>query len=147
MKSITLLPIPALLLCLVIFFNCDDSSTEKNEGYPQEVTIELIPDGSGFPYLCRLVGKGPFPVVRYNHGGLGENVGGDLLGTSKGLAEEGYLARAEKRRETVSLSGHLDEVITALNDLQSHSDAVSDRTAPGLWDFRAVACLPYRQRF
>jgi len=118
----------SLLLGLIIFFNCDDNSTDEDEGYPQEVTVESFPDGSGFSYLCRPAGKGPFPVVLYNHGGLGENVGGDLLGTSKALAEEGYLARAEKRRETVSLSGHLDEVITALDDLQSHRDAISDRT-------------------
>ncbi|MFQ6615766.1 MAG: dienelactone hydrolase family protein, partial [Fidelibacterota bacterium] len=121
-------PKPVLLLCLVVFFNCGLDSDEKKEDYPQEVTVESIPDGSGFSYLCRPPGKGPFPAVLYNHGGFGQNVGGDLEGTCRALAEAGYLARAEKRRETVSLEGHLNEVLTALDELQSHKDADTDRT-------------------
>ena len=35
----------------------------------------ILDDGS---YVCRPAGLGPFPVVLYNHGGKGNEVGGDL---------------------------------------------------------------------
>ncbi|PCJ83056.1 MAG: hypothetical protein COA57_12230 [Flavobacteriales bacterium] len=81
------------------------------------ITLDSIFDGSGYTYIASPIGTGPFPIVLYNHGGLGTVVGGDLRGTCVALAEAGYLARAEKRMETVPMAGHLTEVETALDDL------------------------------
>ena len=91
---------------------------------PHEVTVEELSDGS---YVCRPAGVGPFPVVLYNHGGLGTIVGGDLAGTCRSLAEAGYLARSEKRQETRQLTGHLEEVLAGLKRLRSHPDADASR--------------------
>ena len=77
-------------------------------------------DGS---WVCRPKGLGPFPAVLYSHGGLGTAIGGDLKGTCEALAEAGFLARSEKRHETVSLRGHLDEVLRGLALLRGHVDA------------------------
>ena len=84
----------------------------------------ILDDGS---YVCRPAGLGPFPVVLYNHGGKGNEVGGDLKGTCEALAETGYLARSEKRRETVSMDGHLADVLEGLSELLSHPDADDSR--------------------
>ena len=84
----------------------------------------ILGDGS---YVCRPAGVGPFPVVLYNHGGLGNAIGGDLEGTCEALATAGYLARSEKRRETVPLDGHLEDVVGGLSELLSHPDADSSR--------------------
>ena len=83
----------------------------------ETVTLE---DGT---YVCRPPGLGPFPVVLYNHGGLGNSVGGDLKGTCEALAEAGYLARSEKRPETIPLHGHLEDVLAGLSGLLAHPDA------------------------
>ena len=83
----------------------------------QAITLDSIPDGSGYTYLAGPTGTGPFPAVLYNHGGLGTAVGGDLRSSCIAFAEAGYLARAEKRMETVPMAGHLAEVEAALDDL------------------------------
>lgn len=88
-------------------------------------TMELS-DGT---FVCRPPGLGPFPAVLYNHGGLGTAVGGDLKGTCEALAEAGYLARSEKRRETIPLTGHLDDVFEGLSELIAHPDVDSSRVA------------------
>ena len=84
----------------------------------------ILEDGS---YACRPAGVGPFPVVLYNHGGLGDAVGGDLRGTCEALAAAGYLARSEKRPETISLDGQLEDVVEGLSELLSNPDADSSR--------------------
>ena len=84
----------------------------------------VLEDGS---YVCRPAGLGPFPVVLYNHGGLGDAVGGDLKGTCEALAVAGYLARSEKRRETISMDGHLEDVFEGLSELLSNPDADGSR--------------------
>ena len=91
---------------------------------PTSVIVEELVDGS---YVCHPAAVGPFPGVLYNHGGLGAVVGGDMLGTCRALAEAGYLARSEKRPETMQLTGHLDEVLAALIQLRSHADVDPDR--------------------
>ncbi len=93
-------------------------------------TVTKLDDGS---YVCTPSGQGPFPSVLYNHGGLGTAVGGDLRGTCMALAEEGFLARSEKRSETVPLAGHLDEVLDGLDTLRSHEKA--DRSRIGIMGF------------
>ncbi|SVD84297.1 uncharacterized protein METZ01_LOCUS437151, partial [marine metagenome] len=81
----------------------------------------------GYSYLCYPNVDSQFPIVLYNHGGLGNSVGGDLFNTCKSLAEIGYLTKAEKRQETITLDGHLEEVVFALNNLKNHEKADSSR--------------------
>lgn len=88
------------------------------------IDVDALPDGS---FVCRPAGVGPFPAVLYNHGGLGTALGGDLQGTCEALAESGYLARSQKRSETVEIVGHLEEVLTALTALREHPDADTSR--------------------
>ncbi|MBL4655886.1 MAG: T9SS type A sorting domain-containing protein [Bacteroidia bacterium] len=99
------------LTLLSIFFSLTASS--------QSITLDSIPDGSGHTYIASPIGVGPYPAVLYNHGGLGDAVGGDLRGTAVALAELGYLIRAEKRMETISMAGHLAEVEAALDSLRA----------------------------
>lgn len=84
-----------------------------------QIVIDSIPDGSGYTYIASPDGAGPFPAVLYNHGGFDTLVGGDLKGTVVALAELGYIARAEKRMETLPITGHLQEVQTALDELRA----------------------------
>ena len=84
-----------------------------------QILIDSIPDGSGYTYIGSPDGTGPFPAVLYNHGGFDTLVGGDLRGTVVALAELGYIARAEKRMETLPIAGHLQEVQTALDELRA----------------------------
>ena len=92
-----------------------------------DVIIEKINDSNGYSYECYPKADNMFPVVLYNHGGLGESVGGDLLNTCFSLAQNGYLAKSEKREETISLEGHLDEVMSSLNHLKNHEKADGER--------------------
>ncbi len=102
------------------------TDTNGDKGDVQDipgVTTQLT-DGS---WICRPQGQGPFPAVLYNHGGLGDAIGGDLEGTCRALAEEGFLAHSAKRPETVSLEGHLDKVLDALDSIRENPDADKDR--------------------
>ena len=92
-----------------------------------QITLDSIADTDGYSYIASPSGNGPFPSILYNHGGLGGNIGGDLRATAIALAEGGYLARAELREPTVSISGHLQEVETALDDLISNSKCDTSR--------------------
>jgi len=83
--------------------------------------------------LCRPEGDGPFPAALYNHGGLGDAVGGDLEGTCEALAEAGYLAYSKQRRLTESLDGHIDDVQAGLDVLIDDPD----------WDGGEMAILGF----
>ena len=80
-----------------------------------ELTVESLGDA----FLCTPAGTGPFPGVSYNHGGLGGQIGGDLEGTCRGLAEAGYVAYSKKRRDSVPLDGHLDDVRDGVDALRA----------------------------
>jgi len=91
------------------------------------ITIEKVQEESGYSYQCYPNEMGQFPIILYNHGGLGESIGGDLLNTCRILSENGYLSRSEKREEIISLEGHLEEVLFALNNLKNHEKADSSK--------------------
>lgn len=88
--------------------------SEEGEAETASITVE---EQSG-SYLCTPAGSGPFPGVLYNHGGLGDAVGGDLEGTCRALAEAGYVGYSKLRRQTVSLEGHIDDVLAGVDYLQ-----------------------------
>ena len=120
-----------LSIAICIGFLLFSESCKKNEEtgliLSSGVVLDSISDSGGYTYIATPSGDGPFPAVLYNHGGLGTEVGGDLRATVIALAESGYLARAEKRKETTGFSGHLDEVEAALDELASHSKCNTSR--------------------
>ena len=50
-----------------------------------DIVIEKIPEENGYSYECYPKQEGLFPVILYNHGGLGESIGGDLFNTCRSL--------------------------------------------------------------
>jgi poly(3-hydroxybutyrate) depolymerase len=62
-------------------------------------------------YLCKPPGRGPFPLVVYNHGGMGYVVGGAPKETCEALARGGYVGLAPLRRQTHSMRGHINDVL------------------------------------
>ena len=80
-------------------------------------------------FFCRPGGEGPFPVVIYNHGGLGQAVGGDAEATCQALARAGFLGFAPMRRKTRTLGGHLDDVEAGLRHALALEGADGERIA------------------
>ena len=103
---------------------------ERGKGAGESGSEEADLDDS---FLCVPDSEGPFPAALYNHGGLGNAIGGDLDGTCEALAEAGYLAYSKQRRPTMSLDGHLDDVQAGLDVLQEHDD----------WDGSEMAILGF----
>jgi dienelactone hydrolase len=91
------------------------------EGDDDDDATDVVVEVLGEDFRCIPPGNGPFPGVLYNHGGLGDQIGGDLEGTCRALAEAGYVAYSKKRRATVPLDGHLDG---HLDDVQDGADAL-----------------------
>ena len=94
---------------------------------------EVVVEARGGSFICHPAGAGPFGGIVYNHGGLGDMVGGDLRGTCVALAEAGYVGYAKLRRATVSLAGHIDDVLDALDELLGMPDV--DRARIGMLGF------------
>ncbi len=123
-----------VLLLLVSFFGLacrgvesptDDDDTSDDDDTGGELTVESLGDD----FLCTPAGVGPFPGVAYNHGGLGDQIGGDLEGTCRGLAEAGYVAYSKKRRDTIPLDGHLDDVRAGVDALVASQGVDTNRLA------------------
>lgn len=92
----------------------ENLAPEESEARVEKVQYEskgLVLDS----YSCKPKGNGPFPAVIYNHGGLGNIVGGDPQGACAALAKAGFVGFAGIRRQTVPLDGHLDDVLASLN--------------------------------
>jgi len=103
----------------------DDDDTSGDDDSSGSVTVEE----QGDDFRCTPAGEGPFPGVLYNHGGMGDQVGGDLEGTCRGLAEAGYVAYSKKRRDSIPLNGHLDDVFDGLEGLQTSPGVDESRLA------------------
>jgi len=102
-----------------------DDDTAGDDDTSDSVTVESLGDD----FRCTPGGAGPFPGVSYNHGGLGDQIGGDLEGTCRGLAEAGYVAYSKKRRESVPLDGHLDDVRDGIDTLIGSQGVDTSRIA------------------
>ncbi len=61
-----------------------------------EGAVEAVEESNG-SWLCRPAHGSRCPGVLYNHGGVGDAVGGDLEGTCRALAGAGYVAYAKRR--------------------------------------------------
>ena len=68
-------------------------------------------------YLCRPSGKGPFPAVLFNHGGLGNIIGGAPEETCEALAAARFVGFSPIRRRTRPMGGHTDDIQAGLNYL------------------------------
>ena len=72
-------------------------------------------------YLCKPKGSGPLPTVIYNHGGLGNMVGGAPKETCLALAKENFVGFSPIRRKTRSLQGHLQDVMNGIEYIKKLS--------------------------
>ncbi len=102
------------------------SSTSSTSSTTTTTTNAPEPPANAFG-PCIPDGAGPHPVVVYNHGGLGNAIGGDPEGTCEALAEAGYVGYSPMRRLTTSLAGHIDDVYTGLDYVLSLESVDADR--------------------
>jgi dienelactone hydrolase len=80
-------------------------------------------------YLCKPEGPGPFAAAVYNHGGLGDIVGGAPRETCRALAASGFVGFSPIRRRTRPMHGHLDDVMAGLNYVRGLDMIDPDRLA------------------
>jgi dienelactone hydrolase len=93
-------------------------------------------------YLCLPAGPGPFAAVVYNHGGLGDRIGGAPRETCEALAAAGYVGFSPLRRATRSLDGHGDDIRAAVARL--HQLAGVDASRIAMIGFSRGALLTYQ---
>jgi dienelactone hydrolase len=99
-------------------------------------------------HLCVPAGTGPFPVAVYNHGGLGDAIGGPPEDTCEALAALGFLGLATLRRSTISIEGHSEDVDAGIAYVLAHGDADPERVSVlgysrgGYLSFVAMAAHP-----
>jgi dienelactone hydrolase len=67
--------------------------------------------------------------VIYNHGGMGDQIGGAPAETCEALAEAGFVGFSPMRRPTISLEGHLDDVLAGVDYVKGLGYVVPDRIA------------------
>ena len=118
---------------LGLFFSFDGVASSSIVVYQQSPKLK--------GYLCKPSGVGPFPVVIYNHGGLGQMVGGDPLGTCEALAKAGFVGFSPMRRKTVPMKGHPQDVMAALEFVKDQSFVNSKKI--GMMGFSRGALLTY----
>ena len=92
--------------------------------------------------LCKPEGAGPFPVVVFNHGGLGDIIGGAPDETCAALAKAGYVGFSPIRRTTRPLRGHLDDVTSAIDFIKVQPFVQGNRIA--VMGFSRGAMLTYQ---
>jgi len=122
--------VPSIVLCtapLLGLTGCDRERDEDTSETGEERTVQVMPDGDS--WLCLPAGTPPFAGALYNHGGLGDAVGGDLEGTCRALAEAGYIGYSKQRRLTTPLTGHIDDVMDGLDALLAQPDLDASRVA------------------
>jgi dienelactone hydrolase len=119
---------PLCLVLCVLLGGCGTDSSATNPVAPSQTSSELIveslADGS---YRCHPAGRGPFPGILYNHGGLGTAVGGDLEGVCRSFAEIGYVAWCQRRPNSISLNGQLESVLEGFEALRAETNVDPNR--------------------
>jgi len=107
----------------------------------QEISLHTVEENI-LLNLCRPDGNGPFPAVIYNHGGLGTTIGGASSETCAALAKAGYVGFSPIRRPTKPLSGHLEDVMAAVNYLKGRTFV--DNSRIGIMRFSRGGMLTYQ---
>ena len=131
-------PIRFATIVFVIIVSTAATSAAVNV---QEVVYRTTGSLTFKGYLAKPEGPGPFPVVVYNHGGLGNIVGGPPAKTARALAESGYVGFSPIRRKTVSLHGHLDDVLAAVEFVKNLD--CTDANDVAIMGFSRGALLTY----
>ena len=124
------MPSACLVLLVICVANGNPPNSAAHSQASNSPTVEALPDGS---YRCHPDGTGPFPGILYNHGGLGNAVGGDLEGVCRSFAEIGYIARSQRRPNSVSLDGQLESVLEGFEALRA--ETMVDRNRLGIVGF------------
>ena len=75
------------------------------------------PCEAGTAGICFPADRGMFPGVLYNHGGLGDAIGGDPGATCEALAAAGYVGHSKLRRPLVPLPPGREDVAEGLDEL------------------------------
>ena len=92
--------------------------------------------------LCKPQGRGPFPAVVFNHGGVGPIIGGAPEETCAALAKAGFVGFSPIRRLDRPLFGHLDDVNDAVDYVKSLPYVQSTRI--GVMGFSRGGLLTYQ---
>ncbi|MBC8506805.1 MAG: dienelactone hydrolase family protein [Anaerolineales bacterium] len=92
-------------------------------------------------YLCTPLGLGPFPAVIFNHGGLGDVIGGAPEETCQSLADAGMVGFSPIRRQTVPLDGHTADIQSAIDYVKNLDYVDIDRL--GLMGFSRGGMLTF----
>ena len=108
--------------CVDTIVACDGSDTGGSSG------LVWINDERQ-AYVCAPPGTGPFPVAVYNHGGLGDVLGGPPEDTCEALAAAGFIGVSTLRRQTVPIAGHSDDVDAGIAFALAHLSADPDRVS------------------
>ncbi len=115
-------------VCLVLLVGSGTDASASNPVASSQAsgapTVEALPDGA---YRCRPGGAGPFAGILYNHGGLGDAVGGDLEGVCRSFAEIGYIAWSQRRPSSMSLNGQLESVLEGFEALRAETTVDPNR--------------------
>lgn len=93
---------------------------DGDDGEPCEASV----DGVCFP-----AAGGSFPGVLYNHGGMGDSVGGDPAGTCEALAAAGYVGYSKLRRPLTPLQPGREDAAAGLEELLEVSCLDRERLA------------------
>ncbi len=101
----------------IAVFVCVLTTTEVSPAAvtPMVRTVTYRSTPTGRAYLCRPVGKGPFPVVIYHHGGFTPRIGGAPKETCRALARAGFIGLAPIRREAIQLKGQVEDVEASID--------------------------------
>ncbi len=92
--------------------------------------------------LCKPEGPGPFPAIVYNHGGLGDIIGGAPDETCAALAKAGFVGFSPIRRLTRPLHGHMDDVNAGIDYVKRLAYVAPGRL--GIMGFSRGGMLTYR---
>jgi len=135
----------ALLSLALYVSDCDGLLDIPDDPVDPKATFEEVVYYEGEfelkGYLSKPQGYGLFPAVIYNHGGLGNKIGGPPEETSQTLAQDGFVGFSPIRRQTTSLDGHLDDVFAAIEYVKQLSYVDTNRI--GIMGFSRGALLTF----
>ena len=115
------------------FPDCGGDPTEDGLGCARSTQcgggVVGEPCEAGTAGICFPGDRGAFPGVLYNHGGLGDAIGGDPGATCEALAAAGYVGHSKLRRPLVPLPPGREDVAEGLAELLEVSCLDRERLA------------------
>ncbi len=126
--------VAGIAVAAVLVSGCAHLGGATNVTY---ATGEYVLQGS----LCKPEGAGSFPAVVYNHGGVGNMIGGAPDQTCLALAKAGFVGFSPIRRPTPPFIGHAKDVATAIDYVAALPYV--DGARLGLMGFSSGATVTY----